>query len=332
VRLADGTVETGLIQSEDFGGLTIKAGNKAPRLIPWKDVRETTYRQAEEYVAAQQSLQSGELGKAETEFRALAANTKLRPIVRQQVLFILAGILQDQGKGEEAAKTLKDLMAEFPKGRYLGTSAEILVGTRIAAKDFAGANAELTALETATKDFADFRPNLTVLKGMVLEAQNKLTEAATAYSTVGIAPNASPDVKAQADLGTARVLVAQKKPADAETLLRKVVAQDLPGRILAAAWNGLGDLVVEQGKSSKDKDKILEAAFSYLRASVQYPPLPGDPTREYERGLAGSARCFRFIADLEDNTARKELYMSRSKQRLEVLKKEYPDSEFLTEH
>jgi predicted Zn-dependent protease len=330
VKLADGTTQAGLIQSEEFTGLTIKVGSKPPTTIQWKDVRETSYRQADDYAAAQAALQADKLDEAEAAFRTMAANTKMRGVVRQQVLYTFAILLQQRGKADESTKALHDLVDEFPHGRYLGTAGEILVGARVAAKDFTGATAEVTRLETATKDYAEFRPSINVLKGLLLEAQGKLTDAATVYGTVGIAPGVQPEVKAQADLGTARVLVAQNKPKDAEDLLRKLVAQDLPGRVLSAAWNGLGDLVADRGKKAKDADMILEAAFDYLRSSVQYPPLAGEPTREYERGLAGSARCFRYIADLEQNPERKELYNQRAQARAELLRKEYPDSEFLS--
>ena len=72
------------------------------------------------------------------------------------------------------------------------------------------------------------------------------------------------------------------------------------------------------------------ALFAYLRSSVQYLPLPGEPTREYERALAGSARCFQYVADLEQKPERKELYTSRSRARIEQLRREYPESEFLS--
>jgi len=239
-------------------------------------------------------------------------------------------VLQATGKADEAAKALHDLIDEFPHGRYLGTASEMLVGARLAAKDVPGATAEIGRIETATKDFAEFRPSVQLLKATLLEYQAKLAEALAAYDAVLISPGASPDVKAQADLGKARVLVGQKKPADAEAILRKLVAQDLPGRVLGAAWNGVGDLVLEQALAAKDVDKLLEAAFAYLRTVVQYVPLTGETTREYERALAGSARAFHFIAEVEQNPERKQLYTQRYRARKELLARDYPGSEFLT--
>jgi len=329
VLMADGTTQTGTIQSEDFAGLSLKgAGNKVT-VIPWKDVRETTYRGQDDYNAAREAFVNNRLADAEEAFGRLAGE-KSKPVIRQQVLFHLAVLAETAGKAAEANKAWHDLMTEFPQGRYLGVAAEALIVGHLATKDAAGAAAELAKIETATKDFADFRPTAGLLKGMVLEVQGKTADARAAYDAAAMAANASPEVKATAALGKARCLMLEKKPAEAEPLLRGVVTQDAPVRVLAAAWNGLGDISMEAGRSAKDADKLQDALFAYLRSSVQYLPLPGDSTREYERALAGSARCFQYIADLEQKPERRELYTTRSRQRIEQLRREYPDSEFLT--
>jgi|KBSSwiStaDraftv2_1062776.scaffolds.fasta_scaffold14459_2 tetratricopeptide (TPR) repeat protein len=330
VVLADGTTQSGLIQSEDFGGLTLKgAGNKTV-VYPWKDVRETTYRGQDEYNAAREAFVAGRYQDAEAAFAKLAAESKQKPLIRQQVLFHQAVLAETLGKPAEAATAWHDLMTEFPQGRYLGVAAESLVVAKLAAKDAAGAAAELAKIETATKDFADFRPSLGVLKGMVLEAQNKTADARAAYDAAAMAAGASVEVKATAALGKARCLMLDKKPEDAEPILRGIVTQDAPVRVLASAWNGLGDITMDAGRKAKDSDKLLDALFAYLRSSVQYLPLPGEPTREYERALAGSARCFAYLAELEQKPERKDQYNTRSRQRIEQLRREYPDSEFLS--
>ncbi len=140
-----------------------------------------------------------------------------------------------------------------------------------------------------------------------------------------------PEVKAQADLGTARVLVAQGKSPDAETLLRKLVTQDLPGGVLAAAWNGLGDLVLDQGKKAtvKDADKFLEAR---LRLPAQRGAVPAAHRRGHPRIRARTGR-FGLVLPLHRRSGaesdRKELYTQRYKARVELLRHEYPDSVFL---
>jgi len=329
VTLMDGTTASGLIQSEDFAGLSLKEGTKV-RVIPWKDVRDTNYRGQDEYNAAREAFVAGRFQDAEADFAKLAAGSKQKPLIRQQVLYHQGVLAEMLGKPADASTAWHDLMTEFPQGRYLGVAAESLVVEKLGAKDFAGAAAELAKIETATKDFADFRPNVGVLKGMVLEAQNKTADARAAYDAAAMAAGASADVKAAAALGKARCLMLDKKPEEAEPILRGIVTQDAPVRVLAAAWNGLGDIDMDAGNKAKDSDKLLDALFAYLRSSVQYLPLPGESSREYERALAGSARCFAYLAVLEQKPERKDQYNTRSKQRIDQLRREYPDSEFLS--
>jgi len=330
VKLADGTTESGLIESEDFGGLSIKGGGGKERVIPWKDVVDTTYRGVDEYATAVADWMAGRLPEAEAGFSKLAAQPKLRPVVRQQALFHLAVVLESEGKGSDAAATWRTLMTDFPRGRYLAAAAEALVAAKLAAKDAAGAAAELAKIEEATKGFADVRPALSILKGTVLEAQNKPADALAVYSAAALDAAATPEVKAAAELGKARCQKLDKKPADAEATLRKLVTStDAPPRVLAGAWNEIGDILLEQGRASTSEDKLQEALFAYLRSSVQYLPLPGEPTRDYERALAGSARCFKFISEITQKPERKDLYNTRSRQRTEKLRTEFPGSEFL---
>lgn len=330
VKLADGTSESGVIEAEDFTGLTIKAGGGRQRVIAWKDVIDTTYRGVDEYGAAIEAWMAGRLAEAADGFGKLAAQSKLRPVVRQQALYHLAVVQEAAGQGDESAATWRTLMADFPRGRYLAAAADALVAPKLAAKDAAGAAAELTRIEAATKDYPDFRPALAVLKGKVLEAQGKAADALAAYGAAALDAAATPEIKAAAELGKARCQLLEKKPADAEASLRQLVkSADAPPAVLAGAWNVLGDILLEQGRTASNEDKLQEALFAYLRSCVQYLPLPGEPTREYERALAGSARCFKFISEVSSKPERKELYNARSRQRTEKLRTEFPGSEFL---
>ena len=62
---------------------------------------------------------------------------------------------------------------------------------------------------------------------------------------------------------------------------------------------------------------------------VQYKPLPGESTEEYERALAGSALCFRYLSELEQNPDKKKQHRDRERDRAEQLQREYPNSPFL---
>src|SRR5204862_1246487 len=104
---------------------------------------------------------------------------------------------------------------------------------------------------------------------------------------------------------------------------RKLIAEDAPNYILAGAWNGIGELLRDEGKKKKDPEKLLDAVYSFLRGVVQYGPAPGEPTGEHMRALQGSSECFQYLADLETNADRKKLFKERARERGDQLKREY---------
>ena len=62
---------------------------------------------------------------------------------------------------------------------------------------------------------------------------------------------------------------------------------------------------------------------------MQYKPLLGESTEEYERSLDGAATCSQYLSELEQNTERKKLHRDRNRELLEQLELEYPGSSFL---
>jgi hypothetical protein len=327
VTLADGKVVNGSIQSEDYGGVAIKVGPKVES-YPWAQVRAVEYRDAGDLAQAREDAAAGRLDEAEAALGQVVEEAKARPVLRQQALYELALLQERKDDAAAASAAWHRLVEEFPAGRHLGTAAEALVGARVTAGDFAGAGKELAALAPRAEALPEFKPRLALLEAGILEAQGKVPEAQARYAAVEASAGGDAAVKTEAQLGQARALVAQKKPGDAQALLRRLVTQEAPGRVLAEAWNTLADLLLEQGRSARDADGLLEALFAYLRSSVLYGPLPGEPTREHERALAGSARCFQSIAELEKNEERKQLYQQRARERADVLARDYPDSEF----
>ncbi|HUR28145.1 MAG TPA: hypothetical protein VM509_08155, partial [Planctomycetota bacterium] len=83
------------------------------------------------------------------------------------------------------------------------------------------------------------------------------------------------------------------------------------------------------GAGKKDIDQLIDALCSYLRGCTIYAPVAGDPTDELERSLAGAMTCCGFIADLEPNKEKKQLYKSRNAQYKEQLKQQFPNSPYL---
>ncbi len=332
VQFKDGKSDTGRIKSEDFGALTLEAKGGA-RAIEWSTIvpNGIVYSGSPEFTSAKDSLDGGKFEDALTKFEELKADTKLRPVLRQTVLFYIASIHQRQGNCDAAIADYKALAEAFPKSRYLMDIGEGLVSCHIAKKDAAGYAAatkaldELSAAALSAGVENGFGSGINVLKGRLLEEQGKVAEAKAAYSVAEKASGVPLAVAQQARLGQARCLVLLKNKAEAETLYRKLVAEDAPNPVLAGAWNGIGDLMKDEAYEKKDAEKMLDAVYAYMRGVVQYAPVPGESANEYKRSLQGSANCFKLLGDLESNAERKKLNQERARERSEQFKKEFPN-------
>jgi hypothetical protein len=56
-----------------------------------------------------------------------------------------------------------------------------------------------------------------------------------------------------------------------------------------------------------------------------------ESSAEYERAQAGAAKSFKLLADLETNEEAKKLSLGRSNERWALLRKNFPDSRYLTD-
>jgi tetratricopeptide (TPR) repeat protein len=172
-----------------------------------------------------------------------------------------------------------------------------------------------------------FGATISMLKGRLLEDQDKVTEAAASYALAEKTSGVSLVVQQQARLGQGRCLMKQKKPAEAEAIFRKLSTEDAPSSVLAGAWNGLGELWRQDAKNkaeAEQADKLLDAAFAYMRGVVQYGPGPGESQREYKRSLEGATNAFQNLAQVEKNAERKERYTALYKERKAQLDREFP--------
>jgi tetratricopeptide (TPR) repeat protein len=340
VQTKDGKTETGSIKSEEYAGLTINAAKGGPRTIEWSQIVPDGIvyagAGAPEFQAAKDSLAQGKPDDALKKFEDLKAEAKLRPILKQNVLYFIPLLQQRKGDYDAAIAGFKELTTAFPKSRYLMDVGEHIVACYAAKKDVASgtkALEELSAAATQAGVENGFGSAINVLKGRILEQQGKFPEAAAAYGVAEKASGVSPLVVFQARLGEARCAVSLNKRAEAEAGFRKLVGEDAPNTILSGAWNGLGDLLKEEARKANnnkgDAEKVFDALLAYMRGVVQYAPLPGDSTEEYERSLRGTSDCFKLISDVETKADVKKLYRERSAERLEVLKRDYPNSAFL---
>ena len=328
VTLKDGKTETGRVKSADYEGLALEAKGQT-KTLEWGQVASIAYKEPpQEYLSGRDAFDNGKWDEAIAFFDALKADAKLRAPIKQEAHFFAAQAQLAKNAWDPAIAALDALRKDFPKSRYLMEIGEGYVLAFSAKKDFAGAQKALDTMATDTAAqgvSAGFAAAISVLKGRLLEDQNKISEAAASYSLAEKASGVSLVVQQQARLGQGRCLIAQKKGADAEAIFRKLTGEDAPNAVLSGAWNGLGDIWLEDAKTKSDAEqaeKLLDAALAFMHSVVQYGPGPGENGRELCRGLEGSVKAFKGLAAVEKNAEKKQTYTLRANERQQQLQRD----------
>src|SRR6185436_12210546 len=125
-----------------------------------------------------------------------------------------------------------------------------------------------------------FAAEVAILHGRLLLAEGKPAEARTRFEEAEKAADAPEGVKQEARLCLGSTLLAEKKAPEAEAIFTSLKDAAAPPRVQSGAWNGLGELLAEDGKAKRDSDRILDGLYAYLRTVVQYKPAPGESTAE----------------------------------------------------
>jgi len=168
---------------------------------------------------------------------------------------------------------------------------------------------------------------VSVLRARLLEAQGNVAGAKAAYEAAEASGNLNGEQAAFAGLGIARCLRLAGDLSGAEARFRKLVdSADSPRLVLAGAWNGLGELLLEQGRKKRDTEVLTLALYDYLRGVVVYLPLDGESTAEHQAALAGAALCCESIAQIDANPTVKQAYSQRASELREKSKKLYPNA------
>lgn len=323
VALKDGTPPlVGKLKDSEVSGLTIEVDGKSKK-VAWADVQSVSFGEAPDLAPALASLNAGRLEEALAPLETLAGE-KLSGPLQQEVHFHLGWIQQGLGELVPAIATYRKLLADHPRGRYLRLASENLIACLSANKADGDVAAELDKLATAAGDAA---ADVELVRAHYLESQGRADDARKAFEA--LQGNPQPAIAAEARLGLARAAMRAGKRAEAETTFKEITLSAAPPTVLAGAWNGLGELFAEDGKKNRDHEKLMDAAFMYLRGVVQYKPRLGESSVEYERALAGAARCFKYISELETNPERKKLFASRATERSNQLRAEFPQSIYL---
>ena len=323
--------ESGKVVSENFDALELEVKKGVKKKLEWAQIASVKYGSVpEEYTEAVADRANDPEGALE-KLKALSGTEGLGDVWRQQTLYDVASLQQQLGAFDEAVASWNALLAAYPEGRYLGAAARGLVDSTLAKGDADGAGKALdgVAASPAVGKFGGLDPVLKVLRGRILAAQGKFADARAAFEQVEKDPKAPAEASAAAKLGVAECLKSEGKDAEAETRFKALVEGDGPNFLLAGAWNGLGDMLSEKAAKARNADQLTEALYAYLRGVVQYTPAAGEPQDQYERALAGSARCFKGLSELESNKDRKAYYADKYSQQVERLRKLSPNSEYL---
>lgn len=323
IVLKSGATQSEKVESEDYAGVLL-SGAVAP--IPWADVVSITYSGEEEYDEAFRRMTDGRVAEALSAFQALKQKGKLRAPIQQHVLFFIPILLQKTGDLEGALAGFQELIQAFPTGRYLRSAAESTLSLYLVQKNYAGAEAALEKIAKTSIGARDFQSEVSLLKGRLLEVQKDFVRAEVSY---GLAERGSPAAALEAKLGQARCFAGQGKKSEAEAAFQRLIPEKAPNHILAGAWNGIGDLGTEEGRAKRDSQRLQVAVFAYMRGIVQYAPLPGEPTLEYEHALAGAGRCFQLISELEQNDEKRKVNAENARKHHEMLRTEFPNSIYL---
>jgi tetratricopeptide (TPR) repeat protein len=328
VLLRNGTTESGNVLDETLAGLTLDPAEGARKTLPWDSVSAVQYGDApDEFTNAQAALDAGNMELALEGYQAVLAGEELRPVIRQQALFYSAHAQLRLGQTADAVATYTELLGEFPQGRFVLAAGENLIDLHLQSGDEAAARTALDKIRTGL-DGADSGPAVAgLLEAGLIAAGGDFAQAGERYGALESGPDAA--LAQEARLGRARMLLAAGKRAEAEPMLRALVAESHSARVQSGAWNALGEALTADGVERKAAEPILDGLYAYLRTVVQYKPLPGESTVEYERALAGAEQCFQHLSELEQNAEKKESLRAQQRQRLAQLQNEFPNSRFL---
>ena len=331
IRKKDGSSVSGKIQSEDVSGVKIEVTKGASITVQWSQIKlPIDYAGSVEFRKAKQALDGHNYDDAIAILEDLRKKADLRPVLKAHVLYLDGAAHLGFGDADKAIEIFDVLFKEFPKTQFLTQGGgENLINAYLAKGKAADAEGALQKLSDAMKSQGASQEPLHPLRGKVLEANRNFSGAAAAYNQMLSSAGGDEGVKAAAELGLARCLVGQQKSGEAEAKYRTIISRDgLPASVLAGAFNGLGEITYEAGRTKRDADMITNALYHFLRSSVLYAPTSGESTTEYERSIRGSADCFQALADLEQNPERKKANTQRANERKSYLATKFPGSTY----
>jgi tetratricopeptide (TPR) repeat protein len=300
VTLKDGSTKTGTIQDADFRGIKLAVtGGGGTTTIKRDDVASITLgAQPKEFKAAEEDLLRGRFEEAVTNFQAVIENTKNRPIFKQEAFMGLARANAGLQKPDDAIKALKTLLEQFPQSWHLEQAQDMVVRVLLLTGKASDAAAFAQSEEGRVAKLEQSGPiveHLKLQKARASLAAGQTKEAKSDASA--IASGTSPGAGA-AKVLLAEIALADKDVAGAENLFKEALKVVAAKSDRAAAFNGLGSILLEKGKNERKTDLIREAQLLFLRTALVLPPDAGEPTDAHEAGIFNAAVSFQYLGEL----------------------------------
>lgn len=318
----------GTIEDETLSDIKIKIGAGSTTMSRDKIGRVEYGAGNAPFSKAEDNISKGEFAAAQAILDPLKPE---REIFIPRRLYLLAQCFEGLGKPKDAEERYNELVLKFEKSYYTKLAIRSLVGVQIKNNNFAAAvtsadkGAQLAQAVKNSKLALEFR----LIKGNVLEAQDKIGEAEAEYRAVAGAPDAEA-VGKLAECGIAR-MAAKSGDIDKVKVIVDPILKGNDPVLLPAAYTAMGDALLNNAVKSNPPavDKIHEAAVgNYLRVVVQVPPPAGESQDDLERSLFGYIKACRRLSELEKAKDAVEFWRGQVTQHSREFKEKFATSRF----
>lgn len=302
VILKNGESKTGSIQDADFRGIKLSISGGGTTSIKRDDIQSISLDPKslpKEFKAGEDEYVRQKYDEAVASYQALLeAKTKARSIIRQDAFMRQAQSYVFLDKADDAIKTIGAMITEFPQSWHLEAAGalhvQILTKTGKAAEAATFAETEESRIAKLPESTALVdRMKLLKAKAYLDAGDPKKAKAEAGALAGGTSPGA----------GGAKVLLgliaaAEKLFPEAEKNFREALKSVTARSDRAAAFNGLGTILLERGKESKKTDEIMDALLFFLRTALVESPDAGESTESHEAGVYNAGICFQYLGEL----------------------------------
>jgi hypothetical protein len=302
VVMKDGSSKTGSIQDADFRGLKLSIQGGGTTSVKRDEIASITLDPKslpKEFKAAEDEFVRGKYDEAVASYQAvLDAKTKARSIIRQDAFMRQAQSYVFLDKADDAIKTIGSLIQEFPQSWHLEAAGalqvQILTRTGKAAEAATFAETEESRIAKLPESTGLVeRMKLLKAKAYLDAGDPKKAKAEASTLAGGSSPGAG-----GAKVLLALISLADKNAAEAEKLFRDALKSVSARSDRAAAFNGLGSILLEKAKESKQTADIMDALLLFLRTALVESPEAGEATEAHEAGIYNAGVCFQYLGEL----------------------------------